>query len=191
AGPPSADADADLVVRSSNKVDFHVHKFLLSLASPVFKDILSIPDTTIYSGASVEYKDGILVIHVAEQRQVLENLLRLVYPTDNGKLPDLSSVRELFRAMDKYEMLDLFPQTLDRNLRDIARAHPFAAYAIACRYQKLALANEIAPFTLQQPFLADAFDEEDVNLITTYQYNQLHQYHQKCRDSALRAFQVF
>ncbi|KAF8273062.1 hypothetical protein EI94DRAFT_1564704 [Lactarius quietus] len=42
-GPPFDDADADIILRSSDQVDFHVYRVLLSKSSPFFKSIFSLP----------------------------------------------------------------------------------------------------------------------------------------------------
>ncbi|KAI0255963.1 hypothetical protein BJV78DRAFT_1113987, partial [Lactifluus subvellereus] len=40
---PFDDADADIILRSSDQVNFHVYKVILSVASPFFKDMFSLP----------------------------------------------------------------------------------------------------------------------------------------------------
>ena len=67
-----ADADADIILRSSDNVDFLVHRLILSKASPVFSDILTIPSSTSHSDGGGkppnidELKDGIPIVHMAE-----------------------------------------------------------------------------------------------------------------------------
>ncbi|TFY76282.1 hypothetical protein EWM64_g7730 [Hericium alpestre] len=43
AGAPYLDDDADIVMRSSDGVHFHVHKNFLSKCSPIFADLFSLP----------------------------------------------------------------------------------------------------------------------------------------------------
>ena len=134
-----ADADADIILRSSDNVDFLVHRLILSKASPVFSDILTIPSSTSHSDGGGkppnidELKDGIPIVHMAENQTVIETILRLSYPTD---MPSVSSelpfVRALVQAMDKYAMVKTFPQTLESVMLEAAAVRPFALYAIAC-----------------------------------------------------------
>ena len=85
-------------------------------------------------------------------------------------------------------MLDLFHQTLEGVLLDIAVTRPFAAYAVACHYRMFTTANSLARLTLRMPFLADTFRGQDIQLMTVRQYKLLLQYHQKCSDLATEAF---
>jgi hypothetical protein len=68
-------SDADLVIRSSDFVDFRVHKLVLSMASPFFKDLLppyQLPDT--------ETVDGLHVVQLSEDSELLNSLLSMLYP---------------------------------------------------------------------------------------------------------------
>jgi hypothetical protein len=68
-------SDADLVIRSSDFVDFRVHKLVLSMASPFFKDQLSPsqpPDT--------ETVDGLHVVQLSEESELLNSLLSMLCP---------------------------------------------------------------------------------------------------------------
>ena len=85
-------------------------------------------------------------------------------------------------------MLDLFPQTLEGALLDIAVTRPFAAYAVACRHQMFQTANNLARLTLRTPFLADIFNGPELELMTVRQYQLLLRYHQKCSASATEVF---
>ncbi|KAH9022443.1 hypothetical protein EDB84DRAFT_495727 [Lactarius hengduanensis] len=42
-GFPFAPTDANIIIRSSDKVNFRVHKSLLAMSSPFFRDLLSLP----------------------------------------------------------------------------------------------------------------------------------------------------
>lgn len=50
ASPPFDDPEADIILRSSDNVDFHVYKFLLSLVSPVFKSMFALPQISLEEG---------------------------------------------------------------------------------------------------------------------------------------------
>ncbi|KAK0501580.1 hypothetical protein EDD18DRAFT_1347662 [Armillaria luteobubalina] len=66
---PFDDTGADLILRSSDGVHFYVHKALLSLASPVFKDMFNIGQ------APQTLQDGIPVVQMSEYSHVLHKLL--------------------------------------------------------------------------------------------------------------------
>ena len=138
---------------------------------------------------SVELEGGIPIIQMSEDCHVLESLLRLIYPTDDWKCSALQYIHFFFQAVDKYEMLDSFPQSLARILLNTAATHPSTAYSLACHYQMLKTANVIAHMTLRQRFLADEFSKEDMELLPADHYNRLLLYHQQCSTLASEAMQ--
>jgi hypothetical protein len=68
--------DANLIIRSSNLVDFRVHKPVLAIASPFFKDLLSLPQPS--DGETV---DGLPVVQLSEGSELLNSLISILYPT--------------------------------------------------------------------------------------------------------------
>ena len=67
---------ADVILRTSDGVDFRVHKAILSLAtSPVFKDI-SLPTTAFEKN---EVRDGLPVVAVSESSKVPDLALRFMF----------------------------------------------------------------------------------------------------------------
>jgi hypothetical protein len=67
--------NADLIIRSSDLVDFRVHKMILAMASPFFKDLLSLPQP---SGS--ESVDGLPVVQFTECSELLNTLVSMLYP---------------------------------------------------------------------------------------------------------------
>ena len=67
--------DANLIIRSSDNIDFRVHKSLLAMASPFFKDLLSLPQPS-----DSEIVDGVPVVRLPESSELLNNLLSILYP---------------------------------------------------------------------------------------------------------------
>ena len=67
--------NADLIIRSSDSVDFRVHKPVLSMASPVFKDLLSLPQPP-----DSETVDGLPVVRLPEGSELLNSLVSMLYP---------------------------------------------------------------------------------------------------------------
>ena len=191
ADSPFDDTDAEIVLRSSDNVDFYVHKWPLSRASSVFKDMFSIPSPNNPSNAD-ELKDGIPIVHMTENSAVLDTILRLSYPTDKPSISsELSFVRALSEAMDKYAMIKTFPQTLESVMLEAAAVHPFAVYAIACHYQMFEIANRIARATLRHPlvFTSSHWTAEDLNFMTSFQYHQLLRYRQQSAAAVLEPVQ--
>jgi hypothetical protein len=67
--------DADLIIRSSDFVDFRVHKPVLAMASPFFKDLLSLPQPS-----DSEIVDGLPVVQLPEGSELLNSLISIIYP---------------------------------------------------------------------------------------------------------------
>jgi hypothetical protein len=67
--------DANLVIRSSDFVDFRVHKSVLVMTSPFFKDLLSLPQPS-----DSETVDGLPVVQLSESSELLNILVSILYP---------------------------------------------------------------------------------------------------------------
>jgi hypothetical protein len=67
--------DANLIIRSSDHVDFRVHKPVLAVSSPFFKDLLSLPQP--YDSKTV---DGLPMVQFSEDSELLNSLLSMLYP---------------------------------------------------------------------------------------------------------------
>jgi BTB/POZ domain len=67
--------DANLIIRSSDNVNFRVHKSLLAMVSPFFKDLLSLPQPS-----DGEIIDGLPVVQLPECSELLMCLISILYP---------------------------------------------------------------------------------------------------------------
>jgi hypothetical protein len=67
--------DANIIIRSSDLVDFRVHKSVLAMVSPFFTDLLSLPQPS--DGESV---DGVPVVQMSEDSELLNSLVSILYP---------------------------------------------------------------------------------------------------------------
>ena len=67
--------DANIVIRSSDLVDFRVHKSVLAMASPIFRDTLSLPQPS-----DSEIVDGLPMIRISEDSELLNCLFSILYP---------------------------------------------------------------------------------------------------------------
>jgi hypothetical protein len=68
-------SDANLIIRSSDLVDFRVHKSILAMVSPFFQHRLSLPQS--FDSESV---DGLPVVQFSEGSELLNSLVSLLYP---------------------------------------------------------------------------------------------------------------
>ena len=91
AGPPFDDPNADVVIRSSDGIDFHMFKAHLISASEVLNHLLSSATAN-----EDEHTDGVPIIPIYEPSPLLHGLLLHCNPVGLRKLQDLGL---------KYEML--------------------------------------------------------------------------------------
>ena len=67
--------DASLIIRSSDLVNFRVHKPVLAMVSPFFKGLLSLPQPP--DGESF---DGLPIVQVPEDSDLLSTFVSILYP---------------------------------------------------------------------------------------------------------------
>src|SRR5712672_3959848 len=109
-GAPFNRRDADLIIRSSDQVDFHVHKSNLGMASVVFEDMFTV------SGSSPqEQEQNKPVIDLAEDSKTLHRLLTMLYPIERSwpeTLEDALSLVALSKVPDglHYYVYPLLPE---------------------------------------------------------------------------------
>ena len=68
-------SDTNLIIRSSDLVHFRVHKPVLAMASPFFKELLSLPQPP-----DGEIVDDLPVVQLSEGSELLNNLISMLYP---------------------------------------------------------------------------------------------------------------
>ena len=120
--------DADVIIRAAGTLDFRVHKLILSIASPVFRDMFTVtqPPTNTPGALSC--------VNISESPETWENILRTIYPMQRPIIDDdLDSLGSLLLAAKKYEMqfiLDSHKHIFKD--RELIKRDPLHLYAIAC-----------------------------------------------------------
>ncbi|KAF4610615.1 hypothetical protein D9613_007147 [Agrocybe pediades] len=190
APPPFDRPEADIILRSSDKepVDFRVFKILLSLSSPFFADLFSLPQPSTPYACSDECVDGMRtpVMQVAETAETLRVLLGFCFPISAHELPRLTSFEEIQRiaeAASKYEMIGIIKHLKIELLAPrFVESQPLRAFAIAHRYGWDAEARKAARYTLRHPIEAPFMSE--LELISGATLHRLQDYHRTCREVA-------
>ncbi|OBZ68910.1 hypothetical protein A0H81_11022 [Grifola frondosa] len=143
--------DADVVLRSSDNVDFHAHKARLAFASPIFKDTFSIPQPIILSnGGDIHPETGLPLIRLQEDYRTLEILLQMCYPCQRMPQLLLDDVRPLLEAAGKYEMGDVIARIREILLIFVS-TEPLRVFVIACNMgweMEAKVAARAAPYAI-------------------------------------------
>jgi BTB/POZ domain len=103
-GPPFDDPDADTILRTSDQVDFHVYRVILSKASPIFRDMVS-PRQRGGTGATSNPRN---LFDLPENSKTLASLLSAIYPLapvlESDKIRSLEDHLTVIEAARKYDM---------------------------------------------------------------------------------------
>ncbi|KAA1479884.1 hypothetical protein DENSPDRAFT_749276, partial [Dentipellis sp. KUC8613] len=186
--PPFNASDADLVLRSSQLVDFRVHKLILSLASPFFRVMFSLPPPVDeLATPKRDYVDGLQVVRMAESTATLYSLLTAIYPFPTHLPKTFEKTALVLAAAMKFEMKGMLSAI--RTAMHAARMHEelpeqaFRRYGIACRYGLEEEALLSAWHTLDQPMDLKSLGAE-LRYVSGPALYELLQYCQRCVDAA-------
>ena len=182
--------DGDVVLRAGtepdSKHDFRVHKIILSLASPVFKDMFTLPqppDQTLHE------QHQLSVIDVADPPKVLDAILRYIYPgAEPPKITEPQTLSVLLSAADKYNITSIYP-TLRGILETFTSVYPFRMYIIACRFGFSEEAKQAAKLT-KTGDLIHLGDCEDLQHVSSTDLFRLVQFVQEREKDGLYEIQV-
>lgn len=180
---PFNDPDADVILRSSDNVDFRVYKSIMSLISPIFHDMFTLPQEPPVSSKGDQSNPPL--VHLAEDHVILSDLLQLCYPPspiDTHLTEDFDRLRCALSAGMKYDMLAAV-RLISNHLEQCARRDPGSVYAIA-RYMELdSLALAAAKLSLQKS-LPDLEVSSQWKHIRAADFRRLQHYHTACGISA-------
>ncbi|OJT07429.1 hypothetical protein TRAPUB_1749 [Trametes pubescens] len=146
--PPFDASDADVILRSSEGVDFHVYKVILAMVSPVFKAMFTLPDAPDSSPTSPKPQ----VVPLTETASTMKHLLHLCYPFPRTAITTLDELVATVEAMKKYEMTAPRP-SCEQDLKALLAvgADPLRIYGIAYLYRFDTVLYEAAKLTLDNP----------------------------------------
>jgi hypothetical protein len=181
--------DADVILRaplqpgSDEFKDFRVHKLVLSIASGVFQDILSIPQPPHYPSEDTTLD----IVGVTDPAMVFETFLQFIYPGDSPAIEDLRLVDDIFRLADKYAAKGV-SEKLKKLLvsPSFLKDDPIGVFVIACRNN---LAEEEA-LAISHTFLIDVIGEipeEHLQSMTAKAYHRLLAKHASRRQQLIDA----
>jgi len=144
---PFNDARADLILQSNDEVPVHfrISKFILSIASPVFADMLSIPLPTSQKTHEIQ------VVSLPEDSETLDLSLRHLYPVRSPEVVELRQTLILAEFAHKYQV-DALEQDITRYLMDAIKRDPVGVYAIANKFGYKGIGESAALSSLNLQF---------------------------------------
>ena len=173
--------DASVILRSSDQVEFRVHKSVLAMSSPFFEDLLSLPQPP-----DDELVDGLPVVQLSENAGLIGLLVSRLYPTSSIPPSSYQEVFALLAACQKYDMtsiqshirsevkLGTFPAPLE--------AESLSAYAMTSRMGLIPEMENTARLTLGYPMTFESLGE-DLWSFEGWALCDLVRYRERCRDS--------
>ncbi|KAL5531266.1 hypothetical protein ACEPAG_4143 [Sanghuangporus baumii] len=186
ASPPFGGPEGDVILRTSDSVDFWVLTVILGLASPVFKTMFTLPQPTVKQEEQTQPP----VIPISESSTTIDLLLRLCYPIEAPQLSeqDITPIGDVLSAALKYEISAVVERARKalKKCAELSSKNAIAAYAIACH---LGLADEarVAAMTcLKWPFPGPTVPH--LALMSGLDYYNLLEYHRRVAESIVGLF---
>ena len=177
---PFDDSRADIILRSSDGIDFRVFKIILSLISPVLSEKF---DAT-QSGSSGQKAGGVSslpVVHLPEDSKTLDLVLRHCYPTQSPELSQLRDAQVLLEFARKYEVDALGP-SMRNYLAGAVGKDPVGVYVLAAKYEYKDISLAAAKASQELPL--SQLTSPELASITAEKYQQLIRYHSSCGEAA-------
>jgi hypothetical protein len=125
--------NADITLRSSDSVDFHVHRSVLVASSPFFRDMFSLPQPP-----NDAAPDALPVVDLSEDAETLNSLVSMLYPVV-PEMPHCSdSILTLLAAASKYDMdtVQFFIRAEVSRMGLLSSSCPEAFHVYAVAYRK-------------------------------------------------------
>ena len=185
--PPFDDSKADIVLRSSDGIEFRVFRATLTQASPFFAGMFGLPQLPSPSTSSSQNGTNSgsppPMVAVAEDSHTLNCLLRICYPSRQPPMDELYHVERVIEAAMKYQM-EWALNSAEEALTKLAEQDALGAYATACRFDLKNAAQAAARHSLRLSVS---------NVIETLMHEGIHgehlrallEYRQNCCNAAL------
>jgi len=160
---PFTYADAEVIVRSSDGVDLKLHKSILSVASPFFSTLFSLPQPSIETSVTMtppNEESSLPVIAVTEDARTLCGLFRLVYPIAEADLSTLPQVAAVFGAAKKYQLEQAFLNS-QKQMLAYAESHPLRTYMLGCFFKDAKITRAAARASRSLQTVVRYVDEMD------------------------------
>ena len=150
--------DADVILQSSDLVNFCVRKSILATSSPFFDDLFSLPQPPDHEIVGV-----LPVVRLPEDAEVLNSLIAMLYPVSPEIPNSVDNILTLLAACEKYDMTvvqsSIRAEVIRRGLLLPTGAGSFRLFAVACRKRLIPEMKAAARLTLSYPMTFEYLGE--------------------------------
>jgi hypothetical protein len=180
-------ANADIIIQSCDFINFRVHKLVLSLSSPCFGDMFSLPQPS-----DQEDIDGLPVVRLSEDADVLNCLLTMLYPIPSIIPNSYNKTLMLLAASQKYDM-DGIQSRIRAEMQSKKLPMPtgpatFHAYAIASLGGLSPEKETLARLTLDFPMTFEYLSDQ-LPFFEGWVLRDLIRFRKCCRDNLISCFE--
>ncbi|KAI0259119.1 hypothetical protein BC834DRAFT_974561 [Gloeopeniophorella convolvens] len=155
----------DVILRSCDGKNFFVHRSTLTVSSPFFEDMFSLPNPQANVGEdSEDMQNGLPIIRMTEHSEVLDVLLSVLYPSPLPAIDSYTFVLQVLACAQKYQM----ESTMDL-IRSLTAAGRFPrrpadddllhAYVAATRNRLAQETRDTASLSLDHQLSFDGFKD--------------------------------
>jgi hypothetical protein len=150
--------NADVILQSSDLINFHIHRSVLIASSPFFRDMFSLPQPP--NGV---VPNALPVVHLSEDAETLDSLISMLYPVPPEMPPSSDNDLALLAAAAKYDM-DAVQSSIRmeinrRGLLKVTPAELFRVYAVACSKELIPEMDSSARLTLAHPLTFESLGD--------------------------------
>ncbi|EIN03881.1 hypothetical protein PUNSTDRAFT_146848 [Punctularia strigosozonata HHB-11173 SS5] len=175
ASPPfDEESGGDAILQSCDSIRFYVYKAILSLTSPFFRDMFTLPQ-------SEDVNKETPVVCMAEHSTVLHDLLSLCYPPHTTKLAfteDIGRLRDVLSVAQKFDMQTII-SILQDHLSRHAQIDPGGVYAVGRSLGIQDLSEEAAKLSLRL-IIEEVEGSPYWRYVLAAEYRRLRRYHFAC-----------
>ena len=182
-------ANADIIIQSCDSINFRVHKVVLSLSSPFFGDMFSLPQPS-----DQDAVDGLPVVRLSEDAEVLNCLLTMLYPIPSMVPNSYCKTLMVLAASQKYDM-DAVQSRIRDSIQGKTLPMPtgvatFRAYALASIRGLSTEKETLARLTLDFPMTFEYLCDE-LPFFEGWVLRDLIRFRKRCRDNLISCFKSF
>lgn len=164
--------DSDLIIRTRDRVDFRVHKSLMSFSSRVFRDMLTLDNIA-------PPTSPMHVVEVSEISRHMEASLRYIYPLPSPVIQSLDQLVVLLEIADKYDISVILIAIEDFLLVDtLWKRDPVKSFGLSKKFNLKRWQAVVEPeivksssrimLTMSSSHVGDAVTAEDLRRLEFY-----------------------